>query len=155
MRILGIDPVTSFVGYGLLVAEGNDLITLAAGVVRASRGAGLPERLRDIWEGIRSVIKKSDPQIVAVEEVFLGRNIKSLIQIGEARGVILLAAAAAGIPVSSLSPAEIKKAVTGSGNARKDRVREMVRVILGKGIEAETDDVTDALAVAICQAHRS
>lgn len=154
MRILGVDPGTRIVGYGVVDINGNRLQPVASGVIRTTSGAEIPLRLQEIWNGIREVIRRTSPDVAAVESVFHGRNTQSLIKIGEARGVILLAVAAEGIEVRSLTPAEVKKAVTGRGNARKEQVREMVRVILGTAIEAETDDVTDAMAVAICQSHR-
>ena len=154
MRILGVDPGTRIVGYGVLDVNGNLFEPVASGVIRTSRTGDLSQRLREIWDGIREVIKRTHPDVAAVEAVFHGRNTSSLIKIGEARGVILLAAASAGIPAKSYSPAEVKKAVTGRGNARKEQVRHMVGIICGRIIEAETDDVTDAMAVAICQAHR-
>jgi crossover junction endodeoxyribonuclease RuvC len=155
MRILGVDPGTKIVGYGVLDVNGNLLEPVASGVIRTSRTGDLSERLNEIWDGIREVIRKTQPDVAAVEAVFHGRNTSSLIKIGEARGVILLAAASAGIPAQSYSPAEVKKAVTGRGNARKEQVRHMVGVICGRSIAAETDDETDALAVAICRAHRA
>ena len=154
MRILGVDPGTRIVGYGVIDLKGNRLQPVASGVIRTTPGADIPVRLEQIWNGLREVIKRTSPDVAAVESVFHGRNTQSLIKIGEARGVILLAVAAEGIEVRSITPAEVKKAVTGRGNARKEQVREMVRVILGCVIEAETDDVTDAMAVAICQSHR-
>jgi len=155
MRILGVDPGTRIVGYGVLDLNGNLLEPVASGVIRTSRTDDISVRLWEIWEGIREVIRRTNPDVAAVEKVFHGVNTSSLIKIGEARGVILLAVASAGIPAKGYSPAEVKKAVTGRGNARKEQVRQMVGVICGQAIEAETDDVTDALAVAICQAHRA
>jgi len=154
MRILGVDPGTRIVGYGVLELTGNLITPVASGIVRTVPDADLSHKLKLIFDGMNEVIARSSPDLVAVEAIFYGRNIASLIKIGEARGVILLAAGLAGLPTSSFTPAEVKKAVTGRGNARKEQVREMVTRILGPAIEAETNDVTDALAVAICQAHR-
>jgi len=154
MRILGVDPGTRIVGYGVLDVKGNLLEPVASGVIRTSNTSDLSVRLREIWEGIGEVIRRTHPDVAAVEALFHGVNTSSLIKIGEARGVILLAASTAGVPTRSYSPAEVKKAVTGRGNARKDQVRQMVGVIIGRSIAAETNDETDALAVAICQAHR-
>jgi len=154
MRIIGIDPGTRIVGWGVLDVEGSRLEPVASGVIRASAKEPLSARLRTIHDGISQVIEKTAPNVAAVEDIFHGPNTATLIKIGEARGVIILAAAAAGLPVESYTPAEVKKAVTGRGNATKDQVREMVQVILGVAVEGETLDETDALAVAICQSHR-
>jgi len=154
MRILGVDPGTRIMGYGVLDLKGSLLEPVAYGLIRTSAKADLPARLRTIFEGLREVIRRTRPDTAAVESVFHGRNTASLIKVGEARGVILLAAEMEGVDVVSYSPAEVKKAVTSRGNARKEQVRAMVLALLGAGIEAETDDVTDALAVAICRAHR-
>lgn len=154
MRIMGIDPGTRIVGWGVLDVMGSRLEPVASGVIRAPAKETLSVRLKMIHDGIGRVIEKTSPEIVAVEDIFHGPNTATLIKIGEARGVIVLAAADAGLPVESYTPAEVKKAVTGRGNATKEQVREMVQVILGVAVEEETLDETDALAVAICQSHR-
>jgi crossover junction endodeoxyribonuclease RuvC len=154
MRILGIDPGTRIVGYGVLDVKGNVLEPVASGLIRTSVKENIPFRLREIWEGVGEVLRRVCPDVAVVESIFHGKNTSSLIKIGEARGVILLAAVVQNIPTESFSPAEVKKSVTGRGNARKEQVREMVRVILGHAIDAETDDVTDAMAIAICKSHR-
>ncbi len=154
MRILGVDPGTRIIGYGVIDALGNRIEAVACGTIRPSNKADIDERLKEIHCGIREVIRKTGPDMVAVEEVFHGPNTLSLIKMSEARGVILLAAALEGLPVRGYAPAMIKKAVTGRGNAAKEQVKEMVDVILGEALQFETSDVSDAMAVAICQAHR-
>ncbi len=154
MRILGIDPGTRIVGWGVLDVKGNRLEPIASGVIRAPAKEALSVKLNRIHQGVSQVIEKTSPQVVAVEDIFHGPNTATLIKIGEARGVIVLAAAAAGLPVESYTPAEVKKAVTGRGNATKEQVREMVQVILGVSVDEETLDETDALAIAICHSHR-
>ncbi len=154
MRILGIDPGTRIVGYGVLDVKGNVLEPVASGLIRTSVKEDIPFRLKEIWDGMGEVIRRVSPDVAVVESIFHGKNTSSLIKIGEARGVILLAATVQNVPTESFSPAEVKKSVTGRGNARKEQVREMVRVILGCAIDAESDDVTDAMAIAICKSHR-
>jgi crossover junction endodeoxyribonuclease RuvC len=155
MKILGIDPGTRVVGYGLIELKGTSLKPLACGLIRPPQNDPLSRRLRNIHDNISVVLKRTRPDVVAVEEIFFGRNVATLIKIGEARGVILSACAGAGVDVVGHAPAEVKKAVTGNGRAAKSQVREMVAVFLGKQVAMETDDVSDALAIAICHAHRS
>ncbi|MHC4945445.1 MAG: crossover junction endodeoxyribonuclease RuvC [Planctomycetota bacterium] len=155
MKILGIDPGTRVVGYGLIELKGTTLNPLACGLIRPPQNDPLSQRLRNIHDNIYVVLKRTRPDVVAVEEIFFGRNVATLIKIGEARGVILSACAAAGVEVAGHSPAEVKKAVTGNGRAAKSQVREMVAVLLGKKVSMETDDVSDALAIAICHANRA
>lgn len=155
MRILGIDPGTRVVGYGAVAMKGSALVPLAGGIVRPPIDDDLSRRLRYIYDHISLVLRRIKPDVVAVEEVFFGRNVSTLIKIGEARGVILAACGKAGIEVTGHAPAKVKKAVTGNGRATKTQVREMVQVLLGKGIPMETDDVSDALAIAICHANRA
>lgn len=155
MRILGVDPGTRIIGYGVIDSTGSRIDPVACGTIRPSGKSEPAERLKEIFNGIREVIKKTDPDVMAVEEVFHGPNTLSLIKMSEARGVIQLAASVEGVPSRGFAPAMVKKAVTGRGNAAKQHVREMVSVILGESLEFETHDVSDAMAVAICQAHRT
>lgn len=155
MRILGIDPGTRIVGYGVIDLKGSQLVPVAGGVIRTFPKEAMAKRLLMIHEHLLTVIERVKPDVAAVEQVFHGRNTSTLIKIGEARGVILSACASAGVEAMGHSPAEVKKAVTGNGRASKEQVRDMVTVLLGKGLELETHDVSDALAIAICQANRS
>jgi len=154
MKILGIDPGTRLVGYGVIQTKGTTLLPVVGGVIRTHIPDPLCRKLFSIHENIRVVIERCQPDVVAVEEVFFGKNVSSLVKIGEARGAILAACAAEGLDVTGYTPAQVKKAVTGNGRAQKSQVRSMVEVFLGKGLKLETDDVSDALAIAICHAHR-
>lgn len=155
MRILGIDPGTRIVGYGVIESRGNTLSAVASGVIRAGAKDMLSRRLLHINDSIAEIIKRCAPHIIAVEEIFYGRNVSTLIKIGEARGVILAAAAAAGVETVGYPPAEVKKAVTGNGKATKNQVREMVSTLLGREVPLESFDESDALALAICHANRA
>ncbi len=153
MRVMGIDPGTRVCGYAVIDLEAGDMKAVDYGVVR-SRGRVLPERLKKIHEGLTAVIERWKPDVVAVEGIFGGINPRTALKIGEGRGVVLLAVAAAGIEVAEHSPATVKKAVVGSGRADKSQVQQMVRVILGLAELPEPEDAADALAIAICHCHR-
>jgi crossover junction endodeoxyribonuclease RuvC len=155
MKILGVDPGTRVVGYGVIETKGTSMVPLVGGVIRTRQQDPLSRKLKQIHENMRVVLARSRADVVAVEQVFYGKNISSLIKIGEARGVILAACAMEGLETAGYSPAEVKKTVTGNGRASKSQVREMVRVLLGNIQDFQTDDVSDALAVAICHAQRA
>ena len=153
MRILGIDPGTQICGYGVIETRGQDVRTLDFGVAR-SNSDSLPARLKVIYDGLTEIIGRYNPDVVAVEGVFFQKNVRTAIKIGEGRGVARLAAAARGIEVVEYAPAEVKKAVTGNGNASKPQVQQMVRAILGLRELPSPEDAADALAIAICHFHR-
>jgi crossover junction endodeoxyribonuclease RuvC len=153
MRILGVDPGTQVCGYGVIDGRGNRVRMVACGVARSGRKC-LAERLKTIYDGLVEVIEEHQPEVVAVEGAFFGKNVRSAIKIGEGRGVALLAAAGHGLGVQEYAPAEVKKAVTGNGGAPKSQVQQMVRVILGLPEVPEPEDASDALAIAICHFHR-
>jgi crossover junction endodeoxyribonuclease RuvC len=154
-RVLGIDPGTRCVGIGVVDRIGNRLVPVFHDVVAPGRMKGdLPARLKRIHEGIRAAIRETGPDEVALEEAFYGKSVQSALRIGEGRGVALLAAALEGKPVAQYPPATIKKAVTGNGNAGKEQVGRMVRVILGLD-DSVSEDAADALAVAICHLNRT
>lgn len=152
IRILGIDPGTRHVGYGIVERRGNSLTWLASGALHA-RGETIAERLVVLYRGLREVIVRYEPRTAAVETVFTGNNPKTAIAIGEGRGVAVLSAAEQGLEVQGYEPALVKRAVAGNGRADKDQVRAMVRVILALPSVPETDHESDALALAITHAH--
>ncbi len=153
MRILGVDPGTLVCGYGVIEVFGNRVQPIAYGVARGGNES-LAVRLKVIHEGICTIIERFEPDVVAVEGAFFHKNARSAIKIGEGRGVVLLAAAAAGLPVEEYSPAAVKKAVAGNGRAHKQQVQGMVRVILNLPEPPKDEDAADALAIAICHFHR-
>lgn len=154
MRILGIDPGSVATGFGVVEYERGRLALIEQGSIATPRGAALPERLSRIHRGIREVIARTSPAAVAVETPFAGRNVSSLVQLAQARGVILLAVEEARLELFEYSPRSVKSAVVGFGGAEKEQVAKMVRVLLpGCAMVKMSADASDALAVAICHAH--
>ena len=154
MRILGVDPGSVTTGFGVIDQVGGRLTLVEQGSIGTARGAELADRLCRIHDELVIVIARSSPEAVAVEAPFGGRNIKSLIQLAHARGVILLAARAAKLDVFEYSPRSVKSAVVGYGAAEKEQVAKMVRMLLpGCAKLVMSTDASDALAVAICHAH--
>jgi crossover junction endodeoxyribonuclease RuvC len=151
LRILGIDPGSRAAGYGLIEVAGSHLKFVACGVIRVATAATFAERLLEIHQGIVEVIAAHGPDQVAIEEVFMARNPNSALKLGQARGVLILAALQAGLPLAEYSPRRIKQAAAGYGNADKAQIQHMVRVVLSLN-KAPTHDAADALAVAICHA---
>ena len=154
MRILGIDPGSVTTGFGVIDYDRGRLSLVEQGSISTPRGAELAERLGVIHERLLAVIARTCPSTVAVETAFAGHNIKSLIQLAHARGVILLAIRSAQLEVFEYSPRSVKSAVVGYGGAEKEQVAKMVRILLpGCGSLKMSVDATDALAIAICHAH--
>jgi crossover junction endodeoxyribonuclease RuvC len=154
MRILGIDPGSVTTGFGVIEYERGRLSLVEQGAIHTPRGAELVERLAVIHEGLRVVLDRTKPEAAAVETPFAGNNVKSLIQLAHARGVILLAARTAAVEVFEYSPRSVKSAVVGFGGAEKEQVAKMVRMLLpGCASLKMTADASDALAIAICHAH--
>jgi crossover junction endodeoxyribonuclease RuvC len=151
--ILGIDPGSLITGWGLIELIGTQLHHLAHGTIAASAAMALPSRLSQIHTGLRGIIERHQPATVSLEKVFFSRNAQSALKLGQARGVALLAAAERQLSISEYSAAEIKLAVVGYGRASKEQVQRMVSVLLClRG--AIRADAADALASAICHAHR-
>ena len=154
VRILGVDPGSITTGFGVVDYERGRLQLVEQGSIGGGRGAALSDRLARIHEGLLAVIARTIPVAIAVETPFAGRNIKSLIQLAHARGVILLAATSARLEVFEYSPRSVKSAVVGYGGAEKEQVAKMVRMLLpGCATLVMSADAADALAIAICHAH--
>jgi len=152
MKVLGIDPGTTVLGYGLVTSEAGNLRYIAHGTIAPS--GVLPMRLMTLYDGLAAVIEQHAPQTVAMESPFLAKNVASALKLGQVQGVVLLAAAHAALPACTYSPMEIKSAVAGYGRATKNQVHEMVLRLLG--IRADVSlDASDALAAAICHIHTS
>jgi crossover junction endodeoxyribonuclease RuvC len=151
-RVLGIDPGSHVTGYGIVEENAKGLRCVLHGEIKPVRGASLTKCLQTICAGIKEVISHAAPEAMAIENIFYGKNIRSLIKQGHVRGVAILAGADGGVPVYEYSPLEIKKAVVGYGRAEKEQVQNMVRAIL-KLPELPPPDAADALAVAICHIH--
>lgn len=151
-RILGIDPGSRVTGYGIIDSDRGKLIFVACGVVKTTPNYPFANRLNEIFDGINEVIQIHDPEAAAVEEVFLSQNPGTALKLGQARGAAVVAAMQNGLSVSDYSPRKIKQAVVGYGQAEKEQVQHMVRVLLNlKGMPS--NDAADALAVAICHAN--
>ena len=153
MIILGIDPGTATMGYGIVERTGGSLRAVDYGAFTTSADLPLPERLAAIHSCVVELIETHHPDLVAVERLFFSKNAQSAFGVGQARGVVLLAAAQAGIVVREATPNEVKMGVTGYGNADKDQVGRMVAVILQLTEVPTPDDTADALAIAICTAN--
>jgi crossover junction endodeoxyribonuclease RuvC len=151
-RIIGIDPGLRHTGWGIIEVEGSRLSYVACGVVEPTPTLELAHRLAAIHEGLRCVIHDHAPEEAAVEETFVNKDPRATLKLGAARGVALLVPALAGLPVAEYGANHVKKTVVGAGHAEKGQVRMMVKVLLPKA-EFRTDDMADALAIAICHAH--
>ena len=150
MFVLGIDPGLTRCGYGAVRRDGGALRPVAAGVLSTPAGTELPERLAELQQGIRSLLAELRPDAVAVERVFFQNNVRTAMSVGQASGVILAEAVAAGCSVVQYTPTQVKSAVTGSGSADKQQVQRMVQSILGLAAPPKPADAADALALAIC-----
>lgn len=152
VRVLGIDPGGFVTGWGLVRREGPKVHLEDSGVIRPPRSADFPTRLRFLHQGLSEILERTRPDTFAIEAVFHAHHARSALQLGHARGVLVLAAAQAGLEVCEYAPASVKKAVTGNGTADKEQVRKMVGMLLEVEIDGAMDR-SDALAVAICHAH--
>ncbi|HEX7118047.1 MAG TPA: crossover junction endodeoxyribonuclease RuvC [Longimicrobiales bacterium] len=150
MIVLGVDPGTATTGYGVVAKGGDGAVSLLeCGVVRTDAGAALPQRLREIYDGVVDVIGRHAPEIVAVEGIFYGKNVKTTVVLGHARGAILLAATLRDLPVAEYSPAEVKNAIVGTGRATKEQVQYMVQRLLRLKSPPRPADAADGVAVAL------
>ncbi|MFL0415028.1 crossover junction endodeoxyribonuclease RuvC [uncultured Sphingomonas sp.] len=152
MIILGLDPGLGTTGWGVIAAEGNRLRHLANGQIRTDPSMPLPRRLANLYNALIDVIRAERPDGAAVEEVLGNTNAQSTLKLGQARGVVLLAAAGAGLTIGEYHPSTVKKAVVGTGGAEKRQIQAMMGVLL-PGAKLAGPDAADALAVAICHAH--
>lgn len=150
MRILGIDPGTAITGFGVIDKKGQKLSLVTAGVVRTPPKQALPDRLEVIYREVSSLIKECEPNQVAVEQLYFAKNVTTAMSVSHARGVVLLAARQAGLPIGEYTPLQVKQAITGYGKAEKSQIQAMVKNILGLEQIPKPDDAADALAVAIC-----
>lgn len=150
MRILGIDPGIAIVGYGVVDKEANRYKTVAYDAVTTRAHTPLEERLQLVYKGIDEIIKLYKPDAMSIEELFFNSNAKTAVAVGQARGVILLAAVQNNLPVYEYTPLQVKQALTGYGRASKAQIQQMMKSILGLSSVPKPDDVADALAIAVC-----
>jgi crossover junction endodeoxyribonuclease RuvC len=151
--VLGIDPGTALTGYGIVERQGSQLRAVDYGCVETLPTSALPQRLLEIHNGVLELIDAHKPRFLGVERLFFNRNVQTAFAVGQARGVVLLAAAERDIPVFEYGPHEVKLAVTGYGRAGKAQVQRMVQLMLDMPALPKPDDAADALAGAICLAH--
>jgi crossover junction endodeoxyribonuclease RuvC len=152
--ILGVDPGSNVTGYGLIRSDGRQDILIESGIIELPPKALLPERLKEIFEGLLAVIKKGEPDYFAIEQTFYSKNARSALVMGQARGVAILAAAKSNLSIGEYSPKEVKSAVAGTGSASKIQVQYMVQKLLKLREPPVPLDAADALAVALCHAQR-
>ena len=154
MLIVGVDPGTATTGYALVAEDAEGEIRLVRyGVIETRAGEPMPLRLLSIHADLSALIRETGPEVMAVEELFFSRNVTTALTVGQARGVVLLAAAQAGLPVFEYKPAQVKQALVGYGGASKTQMQEMVRMMLGLAEIPRPDDAADAIAVGICHLH--
>lgn len=153
MRIMGIDPGVAIVGFGLIDKVGHKLTPVQYGSIQTEAHTDEGIRLRQIYESMIELIERYQPEEIAVEKLFFNRNVTTAISVGQARGVILLAAIQKGLEVGEYTPLQVKQAIVGYGKAEKRQVQEMVKLFLHLSEVPKPDDVADALAIAICHAH--
>lgn len=153
MRILGIDPGYAILGYGVIDSEGMKNTVVDYGVIETKAGIPFPERLEKLYTGTRQLIGLYKPDVAVFEELFFYHNTTTAIGVGSGRGVSVLAAQQAGIPLYEYTPMQIKLAVTGDGHADKHAVQQMVKALLKLKTVPKPDDAADALAAALCRAY--
>ncbi len=155
MIVLGIDPGTASTGYGVIEGAGSRLRVLSAGVIETHAGAPLERRLAEIHGHVADLLDRYRPAALAIEELYFGANVRTAFAVGQARGVVLLAAGERAVPSRSYTPQQVKDAVCGHGRAGKDQVARMVARLLGLSRPPSPDHAADALAVAICDLNRA
>ena len=155
MRVLGIDPGLAIVGWGVLDYERNRFTPVAFGSLQTPANTPTEQRLAILFEDMNGLLEKYRPDCMSVEELFFNNNITTGIRVAEARGVLLLSASRANVPIFEYTPSQVKQAVVGYGKAEKRQVIAMVTTILKLSAPPKPDDTADALALAICHAHSS
>jgi crossover junction endodeoxyribonuclease RuvC len=153
VKVFGIDPGSDRTGYGCVETDGSRHRLVACGAISAPASATFPEKLLVIHSRLSTLLTECRPDSVAIENLFYATNVRSALKLGHARGVAMLAAVEAGVPVAEYTPAEVKRAVVGYGRAEKTQVQQMIKLLLGLADAPSPHDAADALAVAICHAH--
>ena len=153
MKIFGIDPGSERTGYGCIETDGSRHQLVTCGAITSRPSTPFPDKLLAIHTRLSALLRDCRPHAVAIENLFFATNVRSALKLGHARGVAMLAAVEAGVPVVEYTPAEIKRAVVGYGRAEKHQVQQMVKLILGLPRPPSPHDAADALAVAICHVH--
>lgn len=149
MRIIGIDPGTGILGFGVIDASNSKFSLVTAGVIRTPAHTPLDERLEEIFDGLNEIIAETQPEIMSIEKLFFAQNVTTAMSVSHARGVAMLAGRKGGLSMAEYTPLQIKQTLTGYGKADKKQVQEMVRIQLGLKHAPQPDDAADALAAAI------
>jgi len=149
MRIIGIDPGTGILGFGVIDASGGQFELVTAGVIKTPPHTPLDERLEEIYDGLTEIIAETKPQAMSIEKLFFARNVTTAMAVSHARGVAMLAGRKAGLPIAEYTPLQIKQTLTGYGKADKKQMQEMVRLQLNLKYTPKPDDAADGLAAAI------
>lgn len=155
MRILGIDPGTGILGFGVIDVQNGSYRMVTAGVIKTPAHTPLDERLEEIYDGLLEIITETNPQVMSIEKLFFARNVTTAMSVSHARGVAMLAGKKSKLMIAEYTPLQIKQTVTGYGKADKKQMQEMVRVQLGLKQVPKPDDAADALAAAITHAMMS
>lgn len=153
MIIIGIDPGIAIVGFGIIQQKGSRLHPVQYGSIQTKAGLETATRLRQVYEATQELLQTYCPDVMAIEKLYFNRNVTTAFTVGQARGVMMLAAEQAGIPIAEYTPLQVKQATVGYGKAEKKQVQEMVRMLLNLTEIPKPDDVADALGVAITHAH--
>ena len=154
MKIIGIDPGLIQTGYGIINVNNNQISLIDYGIIKPTPKESLANRLLNIFNDVCEIISNFKPQIFAIEEVFYGKNVKSAMRLGQARGASMVAAASKGISIYEYSARKVKQSVTGNGNAHKSQIQFMVKAKLQLDHNPEPMDAADALAIALCHDHQ-
>jgi crossover junction endodeoxyribonuclease RuvC len=153
VKIFGIDPGSDRTGYGCVETDGRRHRLVVFGAIAAPGRAAFPDKLLAIHQRLSALLADVRPDCIAIESIFHAANVRSALKLGHARGVAVLAAGEAGLPIAEYTPAEVKRAVVGYGRAEKQQIQQMVKVLLGLDQVPSPHDAADALAIAICHAH--
>lgn len=153
MIILGFDPGIAIVGFGVIDKKGNSIRPIQYGSINTKAELDIGTRLKQVYDGAKEIIETYKPEVVSIEKLFFNKNVTTAMTVGQARGVLMLAAVEAELPIYEYTPLQIKQALVGYGRAEKKQIQEMVRMYLNLKEVPKPDDVADALAIAICHAH--
>ena len=153
MRILGIDPGYAIMGYGVIEKKGNTITPVAYGSITTDKSMDMPSRLKTLYNGLMEVIAEYEPEEASIEELFFNTNSKTVIFVGEARGVAVLACANSGVDIFEYTPMQIKTSITGNGQADKKQVQAMIKRLLRLDEVPKPDDTADAVAAAVCHSY--
>ena len=153
MRIIGIDPGYAIMGYGIVDQKGNQFAPVDFGCITTHKDTPMPDRLKHLYEGLSEVILRWQPEEASVEQLYFSANATTALQVGQARGVAILACANMGLPIFEYTPLEIKMSLTGYGKAEKRQMQQMTKMLLRLEVLPKPDDAADALAAALCHGY--